>query len=96
MANEVLSTGLQPELLVYSPHRIGIKIDAYFVIIGNHQYPLKVFLRQSKRGKRNTLMGSRILIVPILQKLEEFLCATLFKKAHQWTFDRLHFRAGNL
>jgi hypothetical protein len=41
-------------------------------------------------------MGGRILIIPILQELEEFLCATLFKKAHQWAFDRLHFRAGNL
>jgi len=36
--NEVLSTGLQPELLVNSPHRIDIKIDTYVVIIDN-QYP---------------------------------------------------------
>ena len=94
MANEVLSTGLQPELLVYSPHRISVKVDAYAVIIDN-QYS-QSFECKGGRGKKDTLMGGVILITPVLQELEEFLRATLFEKAHQWTFDRLHFRAGNL
>jgi hypothetical protein len=41
-------------------------------------------------------MGGRIFILPILQELEEFLRATLFKETHQRAFDGLHFRAGNL
>ena len=41
-------------------------------------------------------MGSRILVLPILQELEEFLRPTLFKKTHQRAFDCLHFRAGDL
>jgi hypothetical protein len=41
-------------------------------------------------------MGGGILVSPILQKLEEFLRAALLEKTHQWTFHRLHFRAGNL
>jgi hypothetical protein len=41
-------------------------------------------------------VGGRILVIPILQELEEFLRATLFKNTHQWAFDCLHLRAGNL
>jgi hypothetical protein len=41
-------------------------------------------------------VGSRIFVLPILQEFEEFLRAALFKKTHQWAFDRLHLSAGNL
>jgi hypothetical protein len=41
-------------------------------------------------------MGGRIFILPVLQELEEFLRATLFKETHQWALNCLHFRAGNL
>jgi hypothetical protein len=33
MANKVLSTGFQPELLVDGLHRIDIKIDAYVIVL---------------------------------------------------------------
>lgn len=42
-----------------------------------------------------TLMGGRIIIPPVLQEFEEFLCTALFKEAHQWAFDCLHLGAGN-
>lgn len=51
MANEVLSTGLQSELLVYSPHGIDIKIDAYVVIIDN-QYPPQSFETKQTREEK--------------------------------------------
>jgi hypothetical protein len=41
-------------------------------------------------------MGGRIFVLPVLQELEKFLRATLFEETHQWAFDCLHFRAGNL
>jgi hypothetical protein len=41
-------------------------------------------------------MSSRIVVLPILQKLEKLLGAPLFKEAHQWASHRLHFGAGNL
>ena len=41
-------------------------------------------------------MGGRIIVPPILQKLEKFLCAALFKYTHQWASDCLHLGAGNL
>jgi hypothetical protein len=41
-------------------------------------------------------VGGRIIVIPILQELKEFLRATLFKDTHQWAFDCLHLGAGNL
>lgn len=41
-------------------------------------------------------MGGRIVVLPTLQELEEFLRATLFKETHQRALDCLHFRAGDL
>jgi hypothetical protein len=86
-----LRTGLQPELLIYGLHRIGIKIDAYVVIFDNQSRRVS-----DEQTRRKTLMGGRIFILPVLQELEEFLRPALFEETHQWAFDCLHFGAGNL
>ncbi len=45
---------------------------------------------QSRR-ERQTLMGSGIIVFPVLKELEEFLGSPLFKETHQRTLDGLHF-----
>ena len=51
--------------------------------------------KPSEPGEQ-TLMGSRIFVLPVLQELEEFLRATLFEKTHQGALHCLHFGAGDL
>jgi hypothetical protein len=41
-------------------------------------------------------VGSRIVVLPPLQKLEEFLGAPLLEKAHERALDGFHLRAGDL
>ena len=41
-------------------------------------------------------MGSRVIVLPVLEELEELLCATFLKETHEWATDSLHLCAGNL
>ena len=41
-------------------------------------------------------MGSRVLVLPVLQELEELLRSPLLKETHEGALDRLHLRAGYL
>ena len=41
-----------------------------------------------------TLMSSRILVLPSLQELKEFLRTSLLKKSHERALDCLHFCTG--
>lgn len=45
---------------------------------------------------QRTLMSSRIVVFPILQKFKELFCATLFEKTHQRALDSLHLGARDL
>ena len=41
-------------------------------------------------------MGSWIVVFPVLQELEELLCAPFFKQAHELAPDCLHLSTGDL
>ena len=43
-----------------------------------------------------TLVGSGVLVLPVLEELEELLGSPLLEEAHTWTLDRLDLIAGNL
>ena len=40
-------------------------------------------------------MGGRVIVLPILEELEEFLGPPLLEETHQRTLDGLHFGTGN-
>ena len=45
---------------------------------------------------RQTLVGSRVLVLPVLKELEELLRSPLLEETHEGALDRLHLRAGYL
>ena len=45
--------------------------------------------------KRLTLVGRRVIVLPVLKELEELLCPPLLKETHERTLDRLHLRTGD-
>lgn len=86
MTDEVLGTRLETELLIYSLHWVLVEVDTFkqpstqILISGN------VIL---------TLVSSRILVLPSLQKLKELLRPTLLKETHQRALDSFHLSAGD-
>ena len=41
-------------------------------------------------------MRRRVIVLPVLQKLEKVLCAALLEEAHERALDGLHLGAGDL
>ena len=46
--------------------------------------------------RRLTLVGRRVIVLPVLKELEELLCPPLLKETHERALDGLHLRAGDL
>jgi len=86
MPNEILSSWLKPKLFVHRLHAVLVEIDTYTV----SESP------RHRSGTVATLMGSRVLVFPVLQELKELFGAALFKDAHERAPDSLHLSAGNL
>ena len=86
VSNEILGSWLEAKLFVDSLHAVPIEIDTYAALV----------LPRHRSGMVATLMGRRVLVLPVLQELKELLCAALFKDPHKRTPDGLHLSAGNL
>lgn len=56
----------------------------------------KLLIDCGSRGQAQTLMSSRVIIPPTLQKLKELLCSPFLKQAHKRTPNCLHLSARHL
>lgn len=45
---------------------------------------------------RLTLVGRRVIVLPVLKELEELFCPPLLKETHERALDGLHLRTGDL
>jgi hypothetical protein len=85
VSDEVLGSCLEPKLGVQVLHRALVDIEPWN-ISPNPNHP------SIRPATTLTLMRSRILLPPVLQKLEEVLGPPLLKQAHQARPDSLHLR----
>jgi hypothetical protein len=88
MADEILCTRFQAELLVHSLHAVLVQIDTLDVLSNTYQ--------RGYLDEKHTLVGSGIVVFPALQELEELLSAALLKEAHQGAPNSLHLRTRDL
>lgn len=91
MTDEVLSARLKTEFLVDGLHTVPIEVDTYTTTTES-----TTRLRYVQRTDKHTLMRSRIIITPVLQKLKELLRPTFLKETHQRALDSLHLGTRNL
>jgi hypothetical protein len=91
VTDKVLSSGLQTELGVDLLHGALVDIEACHQLLSIQEAPPAESSREQL-----TLMGSRILLLPVLNVQEEISSSPLFKQTHQRTSNSFHLCRGYL